>query len=177
MPDERRWWLSRSLQKILPENLIEALRFRWEGEMARQAVIGMFDDLKKGGESWPEVIKKFELHDAPISTSYIADLRGMKFDGMDLSGFDLCFVDLRYSSFQDCTLVGTIFQSSDISFCNFSRSNMLGADLFEVRANDSNFTRCRLEKAIMMNSDFSGSSFEKSLMTMAELDLSNLDAL
>ncbi|GLO16058.1 hypothetical protein PPUJ20028_46440 [Pseudomonas putida] len=164
-----------AFQQKFPQALIDRLRERWSTDRAQQIIQQIIEDLRNNGETWPALIRNlWPDSELPITEAYVADLRGINLDNMDLSKLDFCFADLRYASFRGCNLNKTIFQSADISHCDFTGSNMRAADLFEVKAYRANFTFCTLTKAMMMGSDFSESTFRKAVMHGVVLDKSNL---
>jgi len=115
-----------ALQSEMSTEQVAQLRARWESNAARDALASVLHDLRLGGEGWVSLVKSFASPlSSPIPDAYVADLRGVNFDGLDLSGLDFCFVDLRYTSFKNCTLHGTCFQRADLTDSNFPTGQKL----------------------------------------------------
>lgn len=166
-------------QQLTPVQ-IAALQTRWLTVQGRAVIEDMLDDLRQQGESWLVPTNRFAASSiarsgiATITDSYVVDLRGVNFDSHDLSGLDLCFMDLSHASFQRCTLTRTSFQRSDLSFANFSHSIMPEADMLQIHAHEAVFDHCVLEGAMMMASDLTSSTFRHANLQRAVMDNSNV---
>ncbi|MDC7817486.1 MULTISPECIES: pentapeptide repeat-containing protein [Pseudomonas] len=166
-------------QELTPPQ-IAVLQMRWNSAQGRAVIEDMLDDLRQHGDSWLSPTNHFAASSLArsgiptITDSYVVDLRGINFDDHDLSGLDLCFMDLSHASFQRCTLTGACLQRSDLSFANFSHSLMPKADLLQIYAHEAVFDHCVLEGAMMMASDLSNSSFCHANLQRVVLDNSNV---
>lgn len=160
----------------LTQPQIATLQARWLSEHGRAVIKDMLDDLRERGETWLLATNHFAASSIArngiptITDSYVVDLRGINFDGYDLSGLDLCFMDLSHASFQGGTLTRTCFQRSDLSFANFSHSIMPEADLLQVHAHKAVFDHCVLEGAMMMASDLTSSTFRHANLQRVVMD-------
>lgn len=164
----------------LTTSQIAVLQMRWLSAQGRAVIEDMLDDLRQQGESWLSPTNHFATSSIAragiptVTDSYVVDLRGINFDGHDLSGLDLCFIDLSHASFQRCTLTRTCFQRSDLSFANFSHSIMPETDLLQIHAHEAVFDHCVLEGAMMMASDLTNSSFRHANLQRVVMDNSNV---
>ncbi|WP_339070891.1 pentapeptide repeat-containing protein [Pseudomonas idahonensis] len=162
-------------QKLTPLQ-VTALQARWLTPQGQAVIEDMLDDLRQQGESWLIPINHFAASSIAgsnipmITDAYVADLRGINFDGYDLSGLDLCFMELSHASFKSCILTKTCFQRSDLSFSDFTHSIMPEADLLQIHAHKAVFDHCWLESAMMMASDLTGSSFREANLQSVVMD-------
>ncbi|WP_229614315.1 pentapeptide repeat-containing protein [Pseudomonas syringae] len=166
-------------QKLTPLQ-VATLQARWLSPQGQAVIEDMLDDLRQQGESWLIPINHFAASSIAgskipmITEGYVVDLRGINFDGYDLSGLDLCFMDLSHASFKGCMLTKTCFQRSDLSFADFTHSTMPEADLLQIHAHKAVFDHCSMESAMMMASDLTGSSFREANLQSAVMDNSRV---
>lgn len=113
----------------------------------------------------------------------IVDLSAHEFEGLDLSGLDLCEVFSRESVFLSCSFAGSDLYAADFSGSRFEAADfsaILGvkATFHGVWAQGARFDGANLNRADFIGCDLRGASFRGATMrgaTLSDCDLRGAD--
>jgi uncharacterized protein YjbI with pentapeptide repeats len=95
-------------------------------------------------------------------------LRGVRFDGLDLSDLDFSGVDLVHASFKGCKLNGTNFSRCKLGFADFTASAAEAADFTDAKASSAIFAGVDFTDCIFHNASIDGADFTESRLTRCE---------